>query len=72
MNVGDLVKPNNSDYPLPSGASYYDFAVVVSVEPFVLVSEKGTMRWEHTIIPDRFHVFGTATDELLKVCMSRL
>lgn len=44
MKPNDLVKPKHGDV-LFSGCSRYDFAIVKSVEPFVLVSQGEDMTW---------------------------
>lgn len=48
MNVGDLVQ---AIYPfvLACGSGRYDFAVVVQVDPLVLISEQGDMLWRATL-----------------------
>ena len=70
--VGDLVRPISEECLLASGCSRYDFAVVVSVNPFVLVSEKSDMKWSSTVKPENFIAFGTAKPEMLERCRRRL
>lgn len=55
MKVGDVVVP--VDFlrdPFRSGAEWYSHAIVVSVDPFVMVSERGDMLWSerstHTVV----------------------
>ncbi len=72
MKVGDLVRPKSFDHQLASGCCRYDFAVVVRMEPFALVSEKADMLWMCTVKAENFEVFGTATPEMLKRCMERI
>jgi hypothetical protein len=44
MQIGDAVIPKQ-DYCLVSGCNWYPGAIVVSLNPFVLVSTKGDMIW---------------------------
>lgn len=69
--VGELVVPASPSYALRSGAEAYLFAVVVSVDPFVLVSEYGDMRWQATVRPSFFNVIGQATSNQLERAMAR-
>lgn len=70
--VRDLVVPNNPKYNLRSGCSEYNVVVVVSVDPFVLVSCRGDMRWAATVSIENFKTVGMANDEDFKMCMNRL
>jgi hypothetical protein len=70
--VGQAVSPVSHSYALRSGASAYSFAIVVSMEPFVLVSERGDMRWQASVKPEFFHVIGEATSHELEIAMTRL
>ena len=72
ISIGDLVAPINSDYQLSSGASRYERAVVVSIEPFVLVSESADMRWSSTVLRKNFKIIGKADSSKLDACMKRL
>lgn len=73
LKVGDLVVPVDSRNPLRSGAEWYAGAVVIRIDPkLVLVSERGDMRWEDTIQSREFRVVGRATDEMLALCKGRL
>lgn len=47
LAIGDLVAAADPGQPLCCGSGVYSAAVVVSVEPFVLVSEEGDMLWRH-------------------------
>lgn len=71
LMVGDLVRPIGHEHQLASGCGRYDFAIVVSVDPFVLASESGDMRWSH-VSPHNFKTFDTATPGKLNQCMRRL
>lgn len=70
--VGQRVSPVSYAYELRSGAEAYSFAIVVSMEPFVLVSERGDMRWQASVKPEFFHVIGEATSHELEIAMARL
>ncbi|MBT2909660.1 hypothetical protein PL84_03570 [Vibrio anguillarum] len=70
--VGDVVEPIKHDYQLASGCGRYDSAVVVSVEPFVLVSHAADMRWQSTVKREQFKIVGKVEGEALEACMKRL
>lgn len=73
VRVGDLVVPVDDDkYQLASGCSRYNHAVVVSIEPFVLVSPKADMKWSCTVRLEQFKYFGRACATTLAKCMKRL
>ena len=72
MNIGDLVVPVSDEYQLRSGCSYYSGAVVVSLDPFVLVSTLGDMRWGCTVKRENFYTVGQAEPATLKRCMRRI
>lgn len=44
MKIGDLVAGVNG-YILASGAEHYSNAVCVSVDPLIVISKRGDMRW---------------------------
>lgn len=71
MRVGDIVVPKPGHW-LRSGCSAYDSAVVVSMEPFILVSKETDMKWSATVKPENFTVSSIATDAMLERCMKRL
>lgn len=60
MRRWDVVIPRLGQ-PLRSGASAYSHAIVLHVEPFVLVSEGSDMRWSATVSAYCFRVVGRAT-----------
>lgn len=75
FQVGDIVVSKDPQrHPLRSGAEWYTEAVVVSVEPFVLVSLRADMRWQSTVNPERFTVIGSlgSDSDQLEKCMRRL
>jgi len=70
--VGNIVEPVSEKYTLRSGCGYYSSAVVVSVNPFVLVSGGADMKWSYTVSPENFRVIGTTDKETLNKCLERL
>lgn len=72
MKVGDIVTPDDGGDPLHCGSGFYPDAVVVSLEPLVLVSRSTEMKWWATIQDRKFKVVDTASDELLTRCKKRL
>ncbi len=73
MEIGDIVQVKDSSrYVLRCGSGSYCEAVVVSVDPFILVSIEADMRWKATIRKEDFEVIGQATDEILSNCNDRL
>lgn len=57
---------------LTSGGSQYSCAVVIQLEPLVLVSPGGDMRWGCEKKVEDYEAMGEATDEVLTICMARL
>ena len=45
MKVGYVAVPTDSRDPLFCGSGLYTHAIIVSVDPFVMVSEEGDMLW---------------------------
>lgn len=73
MKIGSIIKPTKeSGYHLRSGASAYDKAVVISLDPFVITSEDSDMLWEATIKKEYFEVIGQANKTILEHCKKRL
>lgn len=72
LAVGDVVEPADDQFQLASGCSRYEHAVVVSLSPFILVSECTTMRWQSTVTKERFRKIGEASDGLIKACVERI
>ncbi len=69
---GNIVISRNTDkFIFHSGSSLYSHAIVVSLDPFILVSEQADMRWSQ-VSPDDLVVVGTADYKILKRCMRRL
>lgn len=71
MRIGDIVRPTGGRV-LRSGCNAYDDAVVVSIEPFVLVSREADMRWSATVAREDFEVVGAAPTGVTNRCMRRL
>lgn len=73
MKVGSIIKPTKeSGFFLRSGAGYYDKAIVISLDPFIITSEESDMKWEATIKKEYFEVVGEADKATLKKCNRRL
>lgn len=70
--VGEVVVPVTPGYGLRSGGSAYEFAIIVSVEPLVGVSEETDMRWGSTIDLENFKAIGMARPEHIDQCKRRL
>lgn len=71
LKQGSIVRAKNPyGNPLRSGASSYDIAIVVSVEPFVMVSEETDMLWQCYPASD-VEVIGEASEEMLAKCFTR-
>ncbi len=71
MEKGDIVVSNDPAYPLHCGSGIYSHAIVVQVDPLVLVSESTDMRWS-TVMPDKLKVVGCAETAVLERCLRRL
>lgn len=79
INVGDVVIPNpnhpfHERFQLASGCGYYEFAICVSVEPFILVSEHADMLWQATIANKEHYFIGLcqAHPDIVAKCMTRI
>lgn len=71
--VGDLVESKNENqFRLHCGTLFYENAVVVSVEPFILVSKCSSMKWQSTIKKEYFDVVGKVDKNVLRNCMRRV
>ncbi len=44
MNIGDVVIPKEKNY-LHCASQIYSHAICISVDPLILVSDSGDMRW---------------------------
>lgn len=71
MNFGDIVVPIG-DKVLACGSGRYDNAIVLSMEPFALVSKAGDMRWGCTVEEKDFKTTGVATLEEMEKVIHRL
>lgn len=57
MKIGDIVVSKDEKvFKLHSGCQSYAYAIVTSLEPFVLMSLEGDMMWDTTIKPEFFDV----------------
>ncbi len=79
MQVGDVVIPRRGhvtefggEFVLHCGSGVYSHAIVASVEPFVLVSESGDMKWTATIKPEFFTPLCRASKEIVDRVLKRL
>lgn len=70
IEVGNVVK-HNRKFGLRCGSGVYPTAVVVSLEPFVLVSARTDMRWENVKI-EEVELVHTGIEAQTKKCMRRL
>lgn len=65
-NVVEAVPP----FHLVCGSGRYDCAVIASVDPFVLISLAGDMRWDK-VTPEMVRVTGEASDEVMEIVNKR-
>lgn len=72
MKIGAIVEPKDERNPLCCGSGVYQDAIVVSMNPFVLVSRGADMKWSATVEESEYKVTGTATQEQLEKCQRRL
>lgn len=72
LNIGDIVAPVTRLYALRSGCGAYDDAVVASVNPFVLISREGDMKWSATVKPWHYGVTGRADEATMTKVNDRL
>jgi hypothetical protein len=72
MKVGDIVVSNDPSYSLCCGSGVSAHAIVVQINPVVLVSQAADMRWEVTVQPKKLMVIGAASKKMLNKCMTRL
>lgn len=71
MEVGAVVEPIDPFNPLRSSCGTYPAAVVISMEPFVLVSPTGDMRWSTRKV-EEFQVVAQMQSEDVSKLMHRL
>ena len=72
IKVGSTVKPTReSGEELTSGSNLYHHAVVINLDPFILVSEESDMMWRRTIKIEDFEYEGCVSDDILLNCMRR-
>jgi len=72
MKVGDVVVPTRQSHKvLHCGSGMYSHAIVASLEPFVLVSEDGSMLWRTTWQPHEVEALCQASKEIQEVVEKR-
>ena len=71
LRIGHRVSRIDGEH-LRSGASTYTSAIVVSTDPFVLVSDDTTMKWQETVKASDFECCGYVERELVEKCRARL
>ncbi len=72
IHLGDIVASMDERYPLRSGGAVYGAAIVASLDPVMLISQHGDMRWTSTIRPETWEVRRRATAEEFKPVLERL
>jgi hypothetical protein len=73
MKVGDLViATEESGFILRCATGQYVEAVVISLDPFILTDDDGSMLWSSTIKKEEFQTIGKVSKHTLKKCMRRL
>lgn len=70
MKKGDVVIPANNQVVLACGSGIYTHAICVSVEPYVMISEEGDMRWDKED-PWDYIALCRADAKIVKVAMKR-
>lgn len=61
-----------STHPLRSGHCHYSSAICISVDPFVVASLAGDMRWQSTVDPKDFYILRKASEPELENALKRL
>jgi hypothetical protein len=72
MKVNDVVIPKDPLYPFVSGCGYYTHAIIASMDPFVIISERGDMLWRATVTPDSVIALCQAHPDIVQVVQERL
>lgn len=72
MKVRDLVSPKTKGVVLSHGCGYYEVAVVASLDPFILISEDGDMKWSTTVEKKDFVSHGKAPKKIWKNVINRI
>lgn len=67
MNIGDVVIPRTHGTIFRSGCSVYSHAICVSVDPLILISEHGDMRWNNMEMSE-VKSLCKADDKIIKRC----
>lgn len=71
ISVGDVVVPALPGHALRSGTSWYPFAICVEVDPLVLISEEGDMKWGVNLPEMPLRAVGRATPAQMNVVNAR-
>jgi hypothetical protein len=71
MRVGDMVR-NSKEQRLYCGCGMYPYAIVMSLDPFILVSEETDMRWDHVLREEMDEIVGRAKTSTILRCLCRL
>lgn len=66
IEVGDIVEPKPGWNTLRAGRTAYGEAVVISLDPFILISEDGAFQWHGGNEPKNFNMVGTVNDQKLR------
>lgn len=70
LRIGDIVKPKEGQ--LRSGACTYPNAVIISLDPFVMVDQTLDMRWGTTYKEEDVIKIGEADADTLHGCFTRI
>lgn len=71
MQIGDVVVSTDQNYPLHCATQIYTHAICVSVDPLVLASESGDMRWQSTLDSSRLLALCKADKSIVGEAMRR-
>ena len=67
FKIGDFVEPIDYRYTLASGCERYQYACVVNLSPFQLISQEGDMYWCVTVEARHFKIYKSNSIMLPKV-----
>jgi predicted RNA methylase len=72
MDIGDVVIPRDRQTTeLACGCGRYNCAIVASIDPFVLVSVEGDMRWSATVLQEEFETLCQARVDITTRAVAR-
>jgi hypothetical protein len=72
MKVNDVVIPKDPRYPFVSGCGYYTHAIIASMDPFIIISDRGDMLWRTTVTPESVIALCQAHPDIVTVVQERL